>query len=78
MLGRVARKARQVGERRRSDDHQQSDSMLHDGIAFVRFVANATIMGDRSPATLANLGKPDLVGGVRCKVVGVPLDGQTA
>jgi hypothetical protein len=37
---------------------QQADSMSHDRITFIGFVANAMIVGYRNPTPLANLLKP--------------------
>lgn len=51
--------------------------MPHSGITFIRFVANATIVSNPNPATLANICEPYLVGRVRRKVVCVSFDRQT-
>ncbi len=71
-------RAGKVRKGRRADDHQQGDAVAHDGIAFVRFVADTSIMGERDPAALANRLQPHFVGRVWCEVIRVPLDRQTA
>jgi len=67
---------RQVWKRRVTDDDQQCNAVPHDRIAFVRLVADAAIVGERDPATLANLRQPNFIRCVRRKMIGVPLDGQ--
>ncbi len=51
--------------------------MPHDGVALVRFVADAAIVGERDPAALTNSLQPHFVGRVRRKVIRVSLDRQT-
>jgi len=62
---------------RRADDHQQGNAVSHDSVALVSLIADAMIMGERDPATLANRLQPLFVGRVRRKVICVPLDRQT-
>jgi hypothetical protein len=47
-------RAGKVRKRRCADDHQQPNAVPHDCVAFVRFVANAAIMGERDLATFAD------------------------
>lgn len=68
--------AGKVGKRRRADDHQQGDAVAHDGVAFVRLVANPTVMGERNPASLTDAFEPRLVRGIRGEMIVVPLDRQ--
>ena len=70
--------AGEVRKGRRTDDHQQADAVPHDRIAFVRFVADAAIMGERDPAMLTYRLQPHLIGRGRRKVIPMSLDCQTA
>jgi hypothetical protein len=67
-------RSREVGKRCRADDHQQGDAIAHDGIAFVRLVADAAIVGEGNLAALADRLQPRLVRRVMRKMIGVPLD----
>jgi hypothetical protein len=70
--------ASEVGKRRLADDHQQGDAVLHDGIEFVRLVADAAVVRERDLAALSDFLQPGLVGRIVGKVISVPLDRQTA
>ena len=52
--------------------------MLHDGGEFIRLIANAAVMGERDPATFADLLKPRFVRRIMREVIGVPFDSQAA
>lgn len=66
--------AGKVWEGCRTDDHQQSDAVAHDGIALVRLVADAAVMAECDPAVFANRFEPYFVGSVVGKMIGVSLD----
>lgn len=68
----------EVRRRGRANNNQQADAMPHDGIAFVRLVANAMIVGYRNPASLAHHLEPYRIRRVRREVIRVSLDGQAA
>jgi hypothetical protein len=67
-----------VREGRGADDHQQGNAMSYNGVAFVRLVSDASIVGQRSPAAPPYLLQPLIVGGVVPKVVRVSFNRQTA
>ena len=46
-------------------------------LAFVRGIANTTVVGDRDPVPPANLRKPFLVGRIVDKMIGVPFNRQS-
>jgi len=59
-----------------ANDHQQGNTVSHDRVPFVRFVADALIMGERDPAAPSDLGQPHLVGRVGSKMICMLLDEQ--
>jgi hypothetical protein len=61
-----------------SDHNQQRHPMLHDRRQFIGLVADASVMCDRDPATLADLFQPGLIGTVRREVVRMSFDMQTS
>ena len=67
-------RAREIGKRGRADDDQQGNAIAHDGIAFIRFVADAAIVGEGNPSALADRLQPCLVRRVMGKMIGVSLD----
>jgi hypothetical protein len=52
--------------------------MPHDGIAFVRLVANALIVGERDPAAPTHFREPYVIRRVWRKMIGVPLNSEAA
>lgn len=56
-----------------ADYDQQSNSVLNDCCELVGFVSDATIVGDRYPATLTYFLQPDWVGAIMREVISVPL-----
>jgi len=60
-----------------ANDHQQANAVPDNGVAFVRLVANAAIMGERDPATLADLRQPCVIGCIRREVIRMPFNCQT-
>ena len=52
--------------------------MLHDGIEFIRLVANPPIVRECDPTALADLLEPQRVRRIIGEVISVPLDCQTA
>jgi hypothetical protein len=71
-------RAGKVRKGRRADDHQQGHAVPHDGIALVRLVTDAAIMGQRDPTAIPDLRQPYFVSGIRRKVICMPLDCETA
>ena len=72
------KRARKVRKRRGADDHQQGNAVARNGIAFVRLVADAPIVGERDPAAFADRLQPCLVRRVVRKMIRVSLDRQSA
>ncbi|MEX1204205.1 MAG: hypothetical protein WD470_09775 [Rhodospirillaceae bacterium] len=59
-----------------SDDHEQRDPVLHDGIQFIGLVADAAIVCEGNPSPLADRTQPLFIGALGREVVPVFLDGQ--
>jgi hypothetical protein len=57
--------------RRRSPTN---DAAPYDGVTFVQFVTDATIMGERDPAALAGRLEPRLIRRIWRKMISMPLD----
>ena len=57
--------------------HQQGNAVLDDCREFVGFVADAAVMGDCYPTTLADFLQPDRVGAIVREVIRMPLYVQT-
>jgi hypothetical protein len=70
--------ASKIGKRRCADDNQKRKPMPHDGVTFIRLVANAPIVGKRNPGASTDFCKPYLIRSIRREVICMSLDAQTA
>ncbi len=70
--------AGEVWKRSGADNDQQGNAIPHDRVAFVRLIANATIVGYRNPAMFAHNFKPRSIRCVWREVIRVSLDVQAA